>query len=582
MTDLEAEKALAARRAIDEVETGMLVGLGTGSTMAYAIRELGARVAKGLRIKAVATSSTSEALARSLGIELLPGPDVASVDLAIDGADEIDPALNAIKGGGGALLREKVVAASADRMIVIVDSSKPVERLGRFKLPLEVLPFASAWVTRSLKELGVDVGPRMRDGAPYLTDQGNYIFDAPFNTIDDPASLAAALDRIPGIVEHGLFLTEIDLAMIGRGDQVEIRRRKPNTGEVAMRKRDLPFQPIRSRLYTSSELSAGFDPTRPDSMAEMADFLTYRYFKVNGRATPVDEFVGMMEALHDNSILQAMFAFLTDRPRIAAIMGGHREIRGSTNYRRVAQLANKLSKKGFLLASGGGPGAMEATHLGALLQNHDQAALDQAVDALTVEVELPPNAQNVVDSFGRVDMDIVKALHKWSAPAHALMGQVKNPGESLAVPTWHYGHEPVTPLASHAAKYFLNSIREDVLLYLASQGIIFAPGRAGTLQEVFQDAAQNYYPDEGKFFSPMIFFDADGFWTNKLPVKPLLESLFKLGGPEREEQFRHNVLFTDDIDRIVTFLEERAPSFEQIKMRIAQLGMNQMFQAAKH
>jgi predicted Rossmann-fold nucleotide-binding protein len=306
-----------------------------------------------------------------------------------------------------------------------------------------------------------------------------------------------------------------------------------------MSKRELPFQPVRSRLYTSSELSAGFDPTKPESMVELADFLTYRYFKLNGRATPVDEFVGMMEALHDNSILQAMFAFLTDRPRIAAIMGGHREDRGSTNYRRVAHLAKKLSKRGFLLASGGGPGAMEATHLGALLQNSDDSTLDGAIDVLAAEAELPPNAQNVVDSSGRVDMEIVKALHKWSAPAHALIKQVRSPGESLAVPTWHYGHEPVTPLASHVAKYFLNSIREDVLLYLASQGIVFAPGRAGTLQEVFQDAAQNYYPDEGKFFNPMVFFDADGFWTNKLPVKPLLEALFKLGGPEREGQFRH-------------------------------------------
>jgi predicted Rossmann-fold nucleotide-binding protein len=348
-----------------------------------------------------------------------------------------------------------------------------------------------------------------------------------------------------------------------------------------MSKRDIPFQPIRSRLYTSSELSAGFDPARPESMAEMADFLTYRYFKMNGRATPADEFVSMMEALHDNSILQAMFAFLADRRRVAAIMGGHREVRGSTNYRKVAQLAKNLSKNGFLLASGGGPGAMEATHLGALFQGYDDADLNEAIGALAVETELPPNAQSVVDSSGQVDMEIVKALHKWAVPAHTLIRQVKNAGESLAVPTWHYGHEPVTPLASHAAKYFLNSIREDVLLYLSSQGIIFAPGRAGTLQEVFQDAAQNYYPDEGKFFNPMVFFDADGFWTNTVPVKPLLEAIFKLGGPEREEQFRRNVLFTDDIDKIITFLEDKAPTLEQINMRTAQLGMNQMFQATE-
>lgn len=348
-----------------------------------------------------------------------------------------------------------------------------------------------------------------------------------------------------------------------------------------MSKRDLPFQPIRSGLYTSSELSAGFDSARPESMTEMADFRTYQYFKMNGRASPADEFVGMMEALHDNSILQAMFAFLAERHRVVAVMGGHREVRGSTNYRKVAQLAKKLSKKGFLLASGGGPGAMEATHLGALLTSYDDADLDNAIDGLAVEAELPPDAQSVVDSSGRVDMEIVKVLHKWSAPAHALMKQVTSPGESLAVPTWHYGHEPVTPLASHVAKYFLNSIREDVLLYLASQGIVFAPGRAGTLQEVFQDAAQNYYPDEGNFFNPMVFFDAGGFWTNTLPVKQLLEALFKLGGPERENQFCRNVLLTDDIDSIINFLEERAPTPNQINMRVAQLGMYQMIQLAE-
>jgi ribose 5-phosphate isomerase A len=118
-------------------------------------------------------------------------------------------------------------------MIVIVDSSKPVERLGRFKLPLEVLPFASAWVTRSLKEFGIDGEPRMRDGFPVLMDQDNYVFDAPFNVIDDPTGLANALDKIPGILEHGLFLTEIDVVMIGRGDQVEIRYHTTSTEKAS-------------------------------------------------------------------------------------------------------------------------------------------------------------------------------------------------------------------------------------------------------------------------------------------------------------------------------------------------------------
>jgi|688.fasta_scaffold156840_2 ribose 5-phosphate isomerase A len=228
MADLEAEKALAACRAIDEVQNGMLVGLGSGSTMAYAIRELGKRVAKGLRVQTVATSSSTETLAVSVGIEVIPGSTVSKVDLAIDGADEIDPLLNATKGGGGALLREKIVATAAERMIIIVDSSKPVQRLGRFKLPLEVLPFSSAWVSRALKDFDVEAEPRMRAGTHFLTDQGNYIFDAQIGPIFDLDGLACYLDRIPGILEHGLFLKEIDVVMIGRGNKVEIHCRKTN------------------------------------------------------------------------------------------------------------------------------------------------------------------------------------------------------------------------------------------------------------------------------------------------------------------------------------------------------------------
>jgi len=137
----------------------------------------------------------------------------------------------------------------------------------------------------------------------------------------------------------------------------------------------------------------------------------------------------------------------------------------------------------------------------------------------------------------------------------------------------------VTPLASHAAKYFQNSIREDVLLYLASQGIVYAPGRAGTLQEVFQDAAQNYYPRKGASFAPMVFYDADGFWTKTLPVAPLLEGLFKLGGKEKEEAYCQNVLFSADVDEIVEFLKARAPSHEELRGRAEKLGMAHVMEA---
>jgi len=227
MSDLENEKARAAYRAVDEVGDGMLLGLGTGSTAAYAIRELGKRVSQGLRIEATATSVASENLARSVGIELRPFNSIGRVDLTIDGADEVDPDLRAIKGGGGALLREKVVAAASDRVTIIVDSSKPVTCLGKFKLPVEVLPFAISYVQQTLTTNKISMTQRLnRDGTPFLTDQGAYILDLSLGLIKDPVQLARWLDGIPGVIEHGLFLTEIDALFIGRGNDVEIINRE--------------------------------------------------------------------------------------------------------------------------------------------------------------------------------------------------------------------------------------------------------------------------------------------------------------------------------------------------------------------
>lgn len=225
MSDLDSEKKLAALRAVDEVQDGMLLGLGTGSTAEHAIRRIGDRVAEGLTVQGVATSSRSASLARSLGIDVIEGERVGRLDLVIDGADEIDRRLHAVKGGGGALLREKVVASAADRVIVIVDSSKLVERLGSFPLPLEVLPFAAAWTKRAVERLGGVPGQRMTGEEPYRTDQGNYIFDVRFPSMEPHEEIAAELERIPGIVEHGMFLTQIDTLIMARGDVVEILER---------------------------------------------------------------------------------------------------------------------------------------------------------------------------------------------------------------------------------------------------------------------------------------------------------------------------------------------------------------------
>lgn len=226
MADLEAEKAAAAEAAVNEVRDGMLIGLGSGSTAAYAVKAVGRRALQGLHVDCVATSVATETLAKSVGLTIKPFDDVSRVDLTIDGANEVDPSLRAIKGGGGALLREKVVAAASDRVIIIVDSSKPVAQLGRFKLPVEVLPFAGAWVMRVLTEIGGNPTRRVRaDGTPFRTDQGNFIVDAAFQVIPDPVQLAARLARVPGIVEHGLFLDETDSVFIGRSEGVEIIHR---------------------------------------------------------------------------------------------------------------------------------------------------------------------------------------------------------------------------------------------------------------------------------------------------------------------------------------------------------------------
>ncbi len=210
MASIDDDKKAAAVAAVAEVREGMLVGLGTGSTAAFAIEALGDRVAQGLQVRAVVTSEASGKLAREVGIDVLDFADIAHVDLTIDGADEIDSRCFAIKGAGGAMLREKIVAASSARMIVIADGSKRVERIGAAKLPVEVLPFAASYVMRVLADMGA--APVIR--SKYRTDQGNLVVDCHFATLDDPRATAATLSAIPGIFGHGLFLDEVDAAYI--------------------------------------------------------------------------------------------------------------------------------------------------------------------------------------------------------------------------------------------------------------------------------------------------------------------------------------------------------------------------------
>ena len=216
----DALKRLAAARALDLVQPGMRLGLGTGSTARHFVDLLGARVRDGLAIVGVPTSEATRAQAASLGIPLRTLDDLPELDLTVDGADEVDPQLCLIKGGGGAHLREKIVARASRRMVVIADDSKLVERLGRFPLPIEVVPFGVAVVRRAIAAaLAASgcAGPLMlRTGAdgPFVTDGGNWILDAQLGSIPDAAALAGALDGITGVVEHGLFIGLADAAIL--------------------------------------------------------------------------------------------------------------------------------------------------------------------------------------------------------------------------------------------------------------------------------------------------------------------------------------------------------------------------------
>ncbi len=228
----EAEKRTVGEAALRWVRSGMRLGLGSGTTSHWFIKELGERVRRGeLNVEGIATSRDSEELARECGIPLITPRQGLVLDLDLDGADEIAPDLSLIKGGGGALLREKVVARASRYFLVLADASKLVQMLGAFPLPVEVIPFTVPWVMDEIVKIGGSPVLRMKPDSgsePYLTDQQNYILDSKFEPIESPADLASRLEKIPGIAEHGLFLGYANSALIARGSEVLVLR--PNVG----------------------------------------------------------------------------------------------------------------------------------------------------------------------------------------------------------------------------------------------------------------------------------------------------------------------------------------------------------------
>ena len=223
----DQEKEVAARASLRFVQDGNIVGLGTGSTAAHAIRLLGDQVRAGLKIRGIPTSTQTRDRALAAGIPLTTLDEFQQLDVTIDGTDEFDPQLNLIKGGGGALLREKIIASASRQLIIIADSSQQVATLGKFPLPVEVIAFAEALVARKIAKLGATVQRRQSaDGKPYITDEGHHILDCHFGQIADPPALARILEAMPGIVEHGLFIAMASAVLIAKGDQVQEFRRK--------------------------------------------------------------------------------------------------------------------------------------------------------------------------------------------------------------------------------------------------------------------------------------------------------------------------------------------------------------------
>ena len=282
---------------------------------------------------------------------------------------------------------------------------------------------------------------------------------------------------------------------------------------------DVPVDPYRATLYTPEEL---YDGLADGGYPETVDARAYTWARQDG-----DLRSGLAQALHDFSIDDALTEFLDGR-RLVGVMGGHAMERGTSTYADAARLGRSLARAGLTVATGGGPGAMEAANLGAALAGRHDDALDRALDRLASVPSYDPS------------------IERWARAAFDVRSAVGEHEPSLGVPTWFYGHEPPNVFADAVAKYFKNAIREDILLHVCTAGIVFLPGRGGTVQEVFQDACENYYADASQL-APMVLVGVD-YWTRELPVWPLLETL--AAGRDMEKA----VHLVDDLDAVVDLL----------------------------
>lgn len=301
---------------------------------------------------------------------------------------------------------------------------------------------------------------------------------------------------------------------------------------------NIPYDPYRFTLYSREDLYAGFDSSVPDSYKNTLDSKIYEHWLTQGGSAPRSAKEALSQRLHDHGITELLFEFLATRKSssagVIAIMGGHDMNRSDPGYEKVAKISRDLNKLNYTMVSGGGPGAMEATHLGCLFRDKSDSELLSAISVLS----------NKADSY----KDPL-----WLSSAFELIGSLSlnEKTDSLGIPTWLYGHEPPTPFASHIAKYFANSLREDGLVTVGTSGIIYAPGSAGTIQEIFQDAAQNHYMINN-LASAMVFLDVS-YWSTTKPVYPLLKQL------SAPKPYGALVGAFDNASEIVDYIQQHPP-----------------------
>jgi predicted Rossmann-fold nucleotide-binding protein len=365
--------------------------------------------------------------------------------------------------------------------------------------------------------------------------------DIEIESIDDLDRHLASRGTLDGVVVQGLDLrlrTEVLRGCAG-GRAVFLGCRMDEAAEVALREGGalifppldgLPYAPYRPALYTADELLEGTDlDDETTFFRDSVDARIYAHYQRGG---------GILEELarrvHDHAVEDALGDLLDnggDPHRVVAIMGGHAVERTDATYRKVAQLGRALARRGYLVATGGGPGAMEAANLGAWLAPAEDAALDDALTTLAV-------APTFRDPG-------------WLKSALEVREATSEGALSVGIPTWFYGHEPSNLFATQIAKFFSNSLREDGLLAIATHGVVFAPGSAGTVQEVFIDAAQNHY---GTFddVSPMVFLDR-AFWSERIPVKAVLEPL------SGTRQYAERILLADTVEETVEAIAAHPP-----------------------